>query len=438
MLRIELSIVVLFLDRIGTSLAFAPRPSLHLHSHHQDNNDRRLLRSTTLDDEISAAQSSRNASSNNNNNNSTFLTTFGHTNHPRESFEVDYAAARGALQRLHDRQRNELLETERMLQALSITAANSDSESGDDLQKYKASLASSSRQFSTAASILSGTDYGFVSRSEGPPAILSGGLSALNGNTNSGINYGPPSNIWTLGTQQFIRNLLAMKGEYADDDREDRVLTPRQVELQAKLQQLKLNSTAIWELEYKDGPIVAPWIIKIPYLAVCQMLDVLFERSYVPARFFLLETVARMPYFSYISMLHLYETLGFWRRSADTKRIHFAEEINEYAHLMIMEALGGDQSWWVRFVAQHSAIVYYFVLCALFALSPTLSYRFSELLETHAVNTYTVFLNDNEQLLKELPPVNAAVNYYSLGTSDPFYAEFQIASVLAGSEVRTK
>jgi Alternative oxidase len=105
---------------------------------------------------------------------------------------------------------------------------------------------------------------------------------------------------------------------------------------------------------------------------------------------------------------------------------------------MIMEALGGDQSWWVRFVAQHSAIVYYFVLCALFALSPSLSYRFSELLETHAVNTYTVFLNDNEQLLKELPPVNAAVNYYSLGTSDPFYAEFQIASVLAGSEVRTK
>jgi hypothetical protein len=64
-----------------------------------------------------------------------------------------------------------------------------------------------------------------------------------------------------------------------------------------------------------------------------------------------------MPYFAYITMLHLYETLGFWRRSADVKRIHFAEEINEFNHLLIMESLGGDQRWWVRFLAQHSAIV---------------------------------------------------------------------------------
>ena len=29
-------------------------------------------------------------------------------------------------------------------------------------------------------------------------------------------------------------------------------------------------------------------------------------------------------------MLHLYETLGFWRRGAETKRIHGDEEYNEY------------------------------------------------------------------------------------------------------------
>lgn len=29
-------------------------------------------------------------------------------------------------------------------------------------------------------------------------------------------------------------------------------------------------------------------------------------------RFWLLETVARMPYFSYLSMLHFYETLGWY------------------------------------------------------------------------------------------------------------------------------
>jgi ubiquinol oxidase len=142
-----------------------------------------------------------------------------------------------------------------------------------------------------------------------------------------------------------------------------------------------------------------------------------------------------MPYFSYIAMLHLYETLGFWRRSADVKRIHFAEELNEYRHLLIMESLGGDQAWWVRFVAQHSAMVYFYVLCLLFALSPTLSYRFSELLETHAVNTYGVFLDDNEEMLKKMPPPMAAVEYYTLGAADPFYAEFQTAALASGLEV---
>ena len=42
----------------------------------------------------------------------------------------------------------------------------------------------------------------------------------------------------------------------------------------------------------------APWVLKIPYLVICYMLDRVFEGRNVPARFFLLETVARMPYFS--------------------------------------------------------------------------------------------------------------------------------------------
>ena len=36
-----------------------------------------------------------------------------------------------------------------------------------------------------------------------------------------------------------------------------------------------------------------------------------------------------MPYFSYISMYHLYESLGWWRRGAHVKQIHVAEEWNE-------------------------------------------------------------------------------------------------------------
>jgi hypothetical protein len=48
------------------------------------------------------------------------------------------------------------------------------------------------------------------------------------------------------------------------------------------------------------------------------LFDTLFQgqeltRSY--ARFYALENIARMPYFSYLSVLHLYESLGWWRRS---------------------------------------------------------------------------------------------------------------------------
>ncbi|KAG7364271.1 alternative oxidase-domain containing protein [Nitzschia inconspicua] len=275
-----------------------------------------------------------------------------------------------------------------------------------------------------AASLVAGVDYGFVSRSEGVKIDDIGGK----------LGVGPPANIWILGWNQFFRNLRAMKGEYEDE--ENVHLSQEQRALQKHLFQLKLNSTAIWELETKDGPIQAPWIIKVPYVVLCWLLDVLFEGKYVPSRFFLLETVARMPYFSYITMLHLYETLGFYRRSADVKRIHFAEEINEYRHLLIMESLGGDQQWWVRFIAQHSAIVYFIVLCVLWMISPSLSYKFSELLETHAVNTYGQFLIENEEELRKLPPTLAAIEYYSFGAADPFYEEFQTAALSIGGKIR--
>ncbi|KAF5834555.1 hypothetical protein DUNSADRAFT_8722 [Dunaliella salina] len=111
-------------------------------------------------------------------------------------------------------------------------------------------------------------------------------------------------------------------------------------------------------------------------------------------RFWFLETVARMPYFSYISCIHLYETLGWWRAAADLRKIHFAEEWNELHHLQIMEALGGDRLWFDRFLGYHAAIAYYW------------------LLEAHAVDTYGEFVDANEELLKELEPPLVAVQYY--------------------------
>lgn len=331
-----------------------------------------------------------------------------------------------SLQKLYQRQKEELEETRALLKRLQ----NNDMKDeildaiyfNDDENEHSI--------IRTAASLLSGVDYGFTSRSEGAKILD----SDKNGTVRERQSYGPPANILSLGSQQFMRNLNAMKGEYNDEI--DYSLTPYQIELQSKLEKLTLSSKAIWIREKEYGEVSAPFIIKIPYNVLCYMLDTVFEGKYPFSRFFLLETVARMPYFSYITMLHLYETLGFWRRSADMKRIHFAEELNEFRHLLIQESLGGDQQYYVRFLAQHSAIVYFTVLCLLWAISPTLSYKFSEMLETHAVHTYGQFMDENEDLLKELPPSLAAVEYYTFGSSDPFYAEFQTSALAQGKDIR--
>lgn len=66
-------------------------------------------------------------------------------------------------------------------------------------------------------------------------------------------------------------------------------------------------------------------------------------------------------------------------------QVHFAEEWNELHHLQIMEALGGDQLWVDRFMAQHAAVFYYWVLIAFYAFVPSLAYMFSELVEVRCL-----------------------------------------------------
>ena len=78
-----------------------------------------------------------------------------------------------------------------------------------------------------------------------------------------------------------------------------------------------------------------------------------------------------------------------------------------------MEALGGDRKWIDRFMAGHSAIVYYWVLILMWLISPTLAYNFSELIEAHAVDTYGQFVDENEEKLKALPAPLIARRYYT-------------------------
>ena len=72
----------------------------------------------------------------------------------------------------------------------------------------------------------------------------------------------------------------------------------------------------------------------------------------------------------------------------ETVQVHFAEEWNELHHLQIMESLGGDQMWWDRFLAQHSAIFYFWVLILFYTFAPRMAYVFSELVEVSSRCTH--------------------------------------------------
>jgi hypothetical protein len=86
------------------------------------------------------------------------------------------------------------------------------------------------------------------------------------------------------------------------------------------------------------------------------VMNTLYRDRLIP-RFYVLETVARVPSFSYLSVLYLYETLGWWRK-VDWLKVHFAESWNELHHLLIMEALGDDRHRGDRFLARHVASTY--------------------------------------------------------------------------------
>lgn len=138
-----------------------------------------------------------------------------------------------------------------------------------------------------------------------------------------------------------------------------------------------------------------------------------YQNRWYP-RFYVLETIARVPYFSYLSALHLYETLGFWRK-ADLLKIHFAESWNELHHLLIMESLGGSQYWGDRFVARHIALLYYWLAVVLYLIAPSAAYRLSELIERHAYETYDSFLTAKGAELRMTTAPQVAVDYYRDG-----------------------
>lgn len=140
------------------------------------------------------------------------------------------------------------------------------------------------------------------------------------------------------------------------------------------------------------------------------VIDIAYTGRDIP-RFFVLETLARVPYFSYLSCLHLHESLGM-RGNAQLMRTHYAEADNELHHLLIMESLGGGDAYADRFVAQHLAFFYYWYCVALYLVNPRASYHLSELIEEHAYHTYDQYVKEHEASLKKQPVPEVARRYY--------------------------
>ena len=86
----------------------------------------------------------------------------------------------------------------------------------------------------------------------------------------------PPASIFELAALQFGRNLRAIFGSY---DEIAGPLTPTVQANRAKLSQLKLSSAMILKREEARGgiPSDTPDIIRVPYVKLCEFIDVVFE-----------------------------------------------------------------------------------------------------------------------------------------------------------------
>ena len=91
------------------------------------------------------------------------------------------------------------------------------------------------------------------------------------------------------------------------------------------------------------------------------IIDFLYQgRDY--QRFWVLEEIARAPYFAFLSVLHFRESMGL--RGPEHIYLmeeHFAQTLNETEHLEYMESRDGNRYWIDRFFARHLVLIYYWV-----------------------------------------------------------------------------
>lgn len=130
-------------------------------------------------------------------------------------------------------------------------------------------------------------------------------------------------------------------------------------------------------------------------------------------RFWVLETIARAPYFAFLSVLHLRESLGL--RGEDhlyLMKEHFAQTLNETEHLEYMESIGGSDRWIDRLFAWHLVLVYYWIMVSYYFIDPVDAYHLNAGIELHATETYLNYLWENPTDIKIAQIAVDEMNHY--------------------------
>lgn len=124
------------------------------------------------------------------------------------------------------------------------------------------------------------------------------------------------------------------------------------------------------------------------------------------SRFYVLETLACVPYYAYSSVHNMYEKFGLVRQD-DALKMHFLESWNEFNHLLVMETLEGDRHWYDRLLARSATVVYYWILVLICLVNPQEIYSLMELVSRHSYDGYSKFLDECEQelIIRPAPPL---------------------------------
>ena len=122
------------------------------------------------------------------------------------------------------------------------------------------------------------------------------------------------------------------------------------------------------------------------------ILDFLYQgRDY--QRFWVLEEIARAPYFAFLSVLHFRESMGLrGPEHLQLMKQHFEQSVNETEHLEYMESRGGNRYFIDRFVAKHLVLVYYWSNVVYYWVAPRYANHLSYEVEIHAAETYAKYL----------------------------------------------